>query len=306
MYILYFRGGGAVKSKIFDLRNIVKKLRLAAAVIRNDLISVFAAQASFFVVISSIPFALLLCSSMKYVVDVSAVDRWLQDNISGEVGKAVTGLFSEAVDKSGIPLISFTAATTLWASSKGVNAVIRGVSQVYGSRCRGELFLWDIFRSLVYTLCFVSLIVGSAGLLVFGNALRKYAGDYLPLLDVVYTLLPRLSLFIFLAILTMFFALVYSTAARRGKRVAREGYSDIAKKCPKGFAHQLPGAIFSAFAWVLFSYLYSLYMKTFPQSSYIYGSLAAVALMMLWLYTCMMIMLLGAEINKYIFLKGKR
>lgn len=295
-----------MRSKIFDIRYIVKKLRLAGTQIKGDLISVFAAQASFFVVISSIPFALLLCSSMKYVVDVAAVDRWLQDNVSGEVGRAVTSLFSEAVEKSGIPLLSFTAATTLWASSKGVNAVIRGVSQVYGSRCAREFFLLDILRSLIYTLCFVCLIVGSAGLLVFGNALRKYAGDYLPLLDVIYTLLPRLSLFIFLCVLTLFFALVYSTAARRGKRIGRDEYLSTAKKCPKGFAAQFPGAVFSAAAWVLFSYLYSLYMKSFPQSSYIYGSLAAVALMMLWLYICMLIMLFGAEINKYIYLKKKK
>lgn len=295
-----------MRSKIFDIRSALKRLRHAAAVVRTDLISVFAAQASFFVVISSIPFAVLLCSSMKYVIDVEAVDIWLQENISGEVGRAVTSLFSEAVEKSGIPLVSFTAATTLWAASKGVNAVIRGVSQVYGSRCEKEFFLWDIFRSLIYTLCFVSLVVGSAALLVFGNALRKYAGDYLPLLDVIYTLLPRLSLIIFIFILTMFFALVYSTAARRGKRIAKVNYLDMTKKCPRSFASQFPGAIFSALAWVLFSYLYSLYMRSFPQSSYIYGSLAAVALMMLWLYTCMLIMLFGAEINKYVYMKKKK
>ncbi len=294
-----------MRSKVFDIRYAIRRVRRAAAIVREDLITVFAAQASFFVVISSIPFAVLLCSSMKYVVDVEAVDRWLKENISGEVGRAVTGLFSQAVEKSGISIVSFTAATTLWASSKGANAVVRGVSAVYGNRKIKEFFLWDILRSLLYTLCFVSLVVGSAALLVFGNTLRKYADGYLPLLEIIYNLLPRLSLVIFIFILTMFFALVYSTAARRGKRIAKEAYHNLASRCPRGFAAQLPGAIFSASAWVLFSYLYSLYIVYFPQSSYIYGSLAAVALMMLWLYTCMLIMLFGAEINKYIYLRKK-
>ncbi len=39
-------------------------------------------------------------------------------------------------------------------------------------------------------------------------------------------------------------------------------------------------------------------MKYYPSASYIYGSLAAVMLMMLWVYFCMMILLAGAEINK--------
>ena len=243
---------------------------------------------------------------MKYVVDVEAVDLWLRENISGEVGRAVTSLFSEAVAKSGIPLVSFTAVTTLWTSSRGVNAVIRGVSAVYGNRKMKEFFVYDIIRSIVYTVCFVSLVVASAALLVFGNALRRYAGDYLPLLNVIYNLLPRLSLLIFLAVLTLFFALVYSTAAERGKRISRGAYTEISGKCPKGFWGHIPGAVFSSTAWVLFSYFYSLYIGYFPQSSYIYGSLAAVAFMMLWLYMCMIIMLFGAEINKFVYLKLSR
>lgn len=60
----------------------------------------------------------------------------------------------------------------------------------------------------------------------------------------------------------------------------------------------LPGAVFSSLGWILFSYFYSLYIKWFPRSSYVYGSLAAVVFFLLWLYFCMSILLWGAEINK--------
>ncbi|MBS5724524.1 MAG: YihY/virulence factor BrkB family protein, partial [Clostridiales bacterium] len=63
------------------------------------------------------------------------------------------------------------------------------------------------------------------------------------------------------------------------------------------------GAIFAALGWVLFSYFYSLYIQYFPSASYLYGSLAAIVFLMLWLYICMMILIYGAEINKYIFRK---
>ena len=49
---------------------------------------------------------------------------------------------------------------------------------------------------------------------------------------------------------------------------------------------------------MLFSYLYSLYVRLFPRASYLYGGLALLIVWMLWLYFCMIIFLIGAEINK--------
>ncbi|MBQ8199661.1 MAG: YihY/virulence factor BrkB family protein [Clostridia bacterium] len=44
------------------------------------------------------------------------------------------------------------------------------------------------------------------------------------------------------------------------------------------------------------------YRAYFPNASYIYGGLAAVCLIMLWIYFCTIILLLGAEVNKLYFL----
>ena len=69
-----------------------------------------------------------------------------------------------------------------------------------------------------------------------------------------------------------------------------------------GYLAHLPGAAFASGGWILFSYFYSLYIIHFPAVSYLYGSLAALVLMMLWLYICMTILLLGAEVNKHLHL----
>ena len=79
---------------------------------------------------------------------------------------------------------------------------------------------------------------------------------------------------------------MYSSTARRSSRIK------------SGFLPHFPGAVFASVGWTMFSYGYSLYITNFPSASYIYGSLAAVCLIMLWLYFCMIILLLGAEVNK--------
>ena len=62
------------------------------------------------------------------------------------------------------------------------------------------------------------------------------------------------------------------------------------------FKSQLPGAILSAVSWYVFSFGLSIYVEYFNGFS-TYGSLATIVLVMLWLYFCMYILLLGGEVN---------
>ena len=59
------------------------------------------------------------------------------------------------------------------------------------------------------------------------------------------------------------------------------------------FIYQLPGALFSAIVWYVFSWLFSLYVSL-PDTYSIYGSLATPVIMMFWLYFCIYIFLIGA------------
>ena len=48
---------------------------------------------------------------------------------------------------------------------------------------------------------------------------------------------------------------------------------------------------------MLFSALFTLWSGTVTDYSRVYGSVAAMALTMLWLYTCLLIVLFGALLN---------
>ena len=64
------------------------------------------------------------------------------------------------------------------------------------------------------------------------------------------------------------------------------------------FSSQMPGALAASAGWIASSFVYSLWFRTFPRFSYLYGSLAAVVFFMLWIYSCIFALLLGAELNK--------
>ncbi len=289
------------KSRVIDLKTFFRKTKTAISIIFNDCITLYSAQASFFIIISTIPFIILLLSLAKYVIDVESVIGFIEARIDGELGNIVKGLLAEVVGKAGVSLVSLTAVSTLWSSSRGVNSVFRGVTEVYGIKPK-ENFLYDIFRSILYTLAFIVIMILTLVALVFGRTIARALRTTAPIIFSIFEIVDTYSEVLFFVLLTLFFALIYNTCSRKGRKLTDSQYEDYLRTVPRGFAAQLPGAVFSALGWLLFSYLFSLYIAYFPAASYIYGSIATVVFLMLWLYFCMIILLLGAEMNKFIII----
>ena len=63
---------------------------------------------------------------------------------------------------------------------------------------------------------------------------------------------------------------------------------------------RLPGALGAAGGWIAFTGIFSFYASHTADYSRLYGGLAAVAVIMLWLYFCMYILFLGAELNEFL------
>ncbi len=120
-------------------------------------------------------------------------------------------------------------------------------------------------------------------LLVFGNSLQNLVLRLFPVLGNVTFFLINFRTLLALTILTIIFAGLYAVIPDRKQSLWL----------------QLPGAIFSTLCWIGFSYAFSLYFNHFSSYSYMYGSLTAIILLMLWLYFCICILFLGAEINYF-------
>lgn len=256
----------------------------------DDGVTVYAAQATFYIIVASIPFLIILISLSRYIFP-ETLDT-LFNAISNLLPQRFDGIFStlykELCAFSGFSVISLTALMALWSSSRAVASVIRGVSFIYDAD-NSQGFLKNIIYSLVYTIAFVILIIGVLTVLVFGSALKDLLTVKFPRLDWLFDLIIDFRGVFFFVVLTLFFSLIYYAVS---KSIIKPSGTLIKYKA------QLPGALFAAAGWMLFSYFFSVYLNNYPSASYIYGSLAAVMLLMFWLYFCMVILLAGAEINK--------
>ena len=95
--------------------------------------------------------------------------------------------------------------------------------------------------------------------------------------------LLRMKYWLMTVLLTAFFSLVYAVLPNHRTKPRR----------------LLPGAFAAAVGWQVFSAVFSYYVNRFGNWSLYYGSLSAIALTMLWLYVCMIILFLGAVLNRW-------
>ena len=68
----------------------------------------------------------------------------------------------------------------------------------------------------------------------------------------------------------------------------------------------LPGGFVAAFGCLLYSELFSVYLKYFSSHSIIYGSMGLVPITMLWVYSLVTILFVGAEVNLYLCCRNMR
>ncbi|MBQ7921858.1 MAG: YihY/virulence factor BrkB family protein [Clostridia bacterium] len=278
------------QSRIVRLSYIIAFFRRISRTYTDDRVSVYAAQASFFVVISAMPLLSLITTVLKYIApeQLPVFRITLHDAIPEFMMQILYQAFPGVTESTTIPLLSISAVMILWSAARGIGAIREGVQTVYHvSRTGG--YLHKKLLSLLYTLCFIILIVAVITILLFGEYLLSLLDHLLPVsLDFLDTLLQyRVPLF--LLFLTVVFTMLYYTAARRSSIVTH-----------KIFRH-VPGAFCASLGWILFSRIYSLYLERTNTASFLYGGLAALCLSMLWLYACMLILLSGAEINKLFF-----
>ena len=280
-----------MKSKIYLLSSIAAYIKNIFNVIKHDKVTVYAAQASFFVITSSVPFISLLIALTGLLlpdnINLSAISLpFISSAEQTGLSEIFEDILNDLKTAPSVSLLSFSAFTTLWTASRGISAIRSGIETVYGSE-KGFGYVKYRMTSVLTTLLFIVFLTVLTALLLFGDFLTS-------LLNGRFSYIIELMRIPLLAILmAVMFTAFYTVISSRSTIVSHKAVFHI------------PGALFSSVGWLVFSYLYTIYINHFPGASKVYGGLAAICLIMLWLYFCMMILLLGAEINK-IYFAGKK
>lgn len=251
-------------------------------VMAEDHVGVYTAQASFFIFLSVFPFALLVLNVLAHTAfDESYVIYLINTYVPHSMNPILTQVVNELYAHVSGTLVSVTAVLAVWSASKGILSVMFGIYEIFHLH-RGRNYFLSRLISMVYTVFFVLIIVLTMILLVFGNRLLKLAAVKIPWLQDVSFILNIIRFGSAFLMLTLFFVLIFKIINFKLTTIRTI----------------LPGAVLCSLGWTVFSYVFSIYVDNFSNMSYIYGSFTGFILFMLWIYFCIYILFIGAEINK--------
>jgi len=259
---------------------VIKQVRVFLIKLRKDHVGAYAAQSAYFIMLSFIPFLILFLTLIQYTSITKAdifiiTQQLLPDSLDG----FVINIIDEIYQTTALTL-SLSAVTAAWSAGKGILALMRGMNAIFGVEEKRN-YVYLRIQSAIYTLMFIVAIILTLLILVFGNYIHSLVAAHFPLYAVFTGFIVKLNDIVSIAFLTFVFMFLYSYLPNRKTKMT----------------HQIPGALFSALGWYIFSLGFSVYIYISPGLNNMYGSLTTIILVMLWLYFCMYIILIGAEIN---------
>lgn len=249
--------------------------------IKRQDISAYASSSAFFIFLSLIPMIILVCTIIPYTpITKDDFTKVLTDFTPGVIDAITISVVGDVYERSA-GVLSVAAIVTLWTAGKGILSLIRGLNAIHDvEEHRNYVHLRIV--SMFYTLCFLVAIVIALVIMVFGKLLLEFLLGHLSGVQTILSLLLPLRYIVFWILLTFFFGALYAYIPN--------------KKLP--FREQIPGACVTSVAWSVFSFAFSVYVE-YSSAYSVYGSMAILIIMMVWLYFCMYIVFVGAFINRY-------
>ena len=263
---------------------------------------VFAGYGTLFIITSIFPFIMLIISIVNLLPGYSAKDvadilfQIIPD--LGPIKDLIESMIINLKDQTGGLLASAAALTTLWSASKGVSAIQKGLDEMDPEeddrdedktlKDKAKAAAGSILKRLLFTLGLIVVIPALLIVEMLGSSISRFICKALEAIDpegmkdamgTVDSVFHISSLAVIVLTILLILAIYALLPAKR-----------------RTLKSQLPGGILTGLCWTAFTKLFSLFIPRFFNAS-LYGSLASLFLMLLWLLAVVMILFAGGVLN---------
>jgi membrane protein len=242
-----------------------------------------AAVLAYFFLLAVFPAALFVLSLLPSL-SIPHLQQAILDLLHQVLPQQSANLFEVTVryvaSKASTGLLTFGLVFTLWSASTGVYAIMEQLNIVYHVRERRP-FWKTRGTAILLMLLFFLLVIASLSLVIFGgmiqSALASTIGWSRPL--------------------RMFFAVLRWIIIAAGLLLALAVIYRFGPDVKLKFRFISPGNLLAAILIALGSTGFRFYVTKFGDYSATYGNLAAMIILMLWMYLASVALLLGCEVN---------
>ena len=249
----------------------------------EDSLPAYAAQATFFVLLSFFPFVILLIllTSRFSFANTDLVVQIL-DIAPDQLGEYILYVIDDITYSNSTSFTVVTILVSLWSSAKGMQTLAVALDRIYKVEKRKNFILLRVLCA-IYTFVFLLLLIGVMAAHVFARPIAHEITSHFPeFINEAALFISMKGVFTFLIIFVFLLLIYYQLPGRKGE-----------------MRHELIGAAFAALLWMVMTKIFSLYIAKVAVKSTMYGSLTSIILVIIWLYIGMQIVLYGAEINYF-------
>lgn len=244
-------------------------------------VSEYTAQCAYYTILSFIPFVMLIVTLIQYSsISKETLFDILHTVIPDTMSETTIGIIQEVYSKS-VGTVSISAIFLLWSAKRGFHALSKGLHKIYETE-KEYNFLFMQIKSIILTVFFVLMVISVLLLSVFGNTLTTFIEENFVIPRFITNLLNLSKIGVYIVLFIILLAIYRFVPGHK-----------------QGIKRQIPGAFIATVGWQIISYIFSIYLKTFKGFSVMYGSLTTIVLAMMWIYFCMYIILIGAEVNNF-------
>lgn len=278
--------------KLFRTNKCARTLiKLVKSIIKNDFYGM-AAEMGFMLVVGIFPFMLFLMALFGWMGNRSYLDSILRV-LSNIMPHQAMNLLKSVIEETmifnhGTLIAVIGIITTLVLSTNGVAVILKGLNRAYKVE-ETRSFIYT--RILSFLMVFVNILVLflTINIIIFGKVIIMFLVAHFGLSKgMAITILTLRWPVAFLALYLMAFLSYYILPDLRGNEAFKRKSA-------------LPGTIFFTTFWLLGSWGFSVYVNNLSTYNYVYGTIGAFFILMIWLYYTSILLLIGGEINSQVY-----
>lgn len=201
------------------------------------------------------------------------ITRFLPEDVVAFLNLAIEHI----TKSSNNALLTFGLVFSVWFPLRAVSNLMEAINDIYGEEKSGS----HSIRTAILTALTIVLIPAMLLLLLLGERVLGFIGEYVPISAEFITGWSRMRFVPMAAALLFMLSAVYFFSPSKIQKAR----------------YILPGAILSMSVWMLFSLIFSYYVDHVGRYSIIYGSIGVIIALLVWMDWSMIAMLMGAVFN---------
>ena len=213
-------------------------------------------------------------------LDIASITAVLAPILPSDVVDIIRTYLEYVAANQSRQLLWFSLVFSIWFPMRSTGCLMHSLRKAFG-RSAPENILLGQLRTLLFTIWMIFVIGLTLALVVVGRRALYFLSGFLPLSETFISVWGYLRFIILGLVMAISLGILYQLALGQ-RRPLRE---------------VLPGVGSSLAAWLLLSMAFSYYVENVARYAQLYGSIATIVVVLLWLYMSGQVLILGAVLS---------